>query len=777
MKLRSVFFRRADLCIVPICIFLIAPQTSFSQKTMNLQGWHSSDPMNTDYFIQNLGQFDDAAQSSQTVLYALNNADKIYFCKNSIVFRLEKSEMIINEKSDFKEDPFEEKDKKEKKRKREVYFVKMEWLGSNPNTFASSEFSGTAYYTFGKKGFENIRATGYKKITIKNLYPNIDIEYSVSPKGGIKYNLIMHPGANPDCIKMRYSGNVDSVTSDNDGNIIVQTPAGGITDHVPNAIFIENEIDIPISFSIKDNIVSFSLNTVSKVSKTIIIDPWITTPTSLTTDNAAYDIETDIYGNVYVGGGTFEFKIAKYNSSGLPLWTYTPTDPTWNYNSTYSKFCLLQHSGTLFIGDGAAWGLSGPSIMKIRSNGSLVSTSSPLVGNDEIWTMFYNACTAQLFAFGGGTIDGNNIRKVDTSFVSYTVQNFNGFCTIPGDYNDIASVEMDNNGDFYALISSYTCSYSNYLEKSSFSNSYNPPLVFNIQTGYSFFELNNYNIPGFNLPITVRANALASNNNYLFSYDGQKIIAWNKNTGSQLSFVIADPAYLGGQYRSHEGIAVDDCNNIYIGGTNKVFVYSFDGNTFTADTIYSDNITGPVYDISIDRLSGVLLVCGLGFVTTLIAESCIINQLNVAITNDCSGEISANVTGGLPPYTYYWSNGATTPSISAQPEQEYTVTVVDNSCVIMKGTATTQSCSLFIPNVFTPNSDDCNDVFYIKYDGNESYSLEIFNRWGRLMFSTTDKSNHWKGIGQNGKPAADGVYYYILNVGAKSYKGTVTLMR
>lgn len=71
---------------------------------------------------------------------------------------------------------------------------------------------------------------------------------------------------------------------------------------------------------------------------------------------------------------------------------------------------------------------------------------------------------------------------------------------------------------------------------------------------------------------------------------------------------------------------------------------------------------------------------------------------------------------------------------------------------------------LIIPNIFTPNADGLNDVFYILGLPPES-SLTIFNRWGNEMFTTEAYQNNWT-------TDTDGVYYYVLTTpDEKRYHG------
>jgi gliding motility-associated-like protein len=63
------------------------------------------------------------------------------------------------------------------------------------------------------------------------------------------------------------------------------------------------------------------------------------------------------------------------------------------------------------------------------------------------------------------------------------------------------------------------------------------------------------------------------------------------------------------------------------------------------------------------------------------------------------------------------------------------------------------------PNVFTPNSDGINDLFEID-NLQENTELIILNRWGNVVFSTTNYQNNWDGKDTSGKELADGVYTY-----------------
>lgn len=100
-----------------------------------------------------------------------------------------------------------------------------------------------------------------------------------------------------------------------------------------------------------------------------------------------------------------------------------------------------------------------------------------------------------------------------------------------------------------------------------------------------------------------------------------------------------------------------------------------------------------------------------------------------------------------------------------------------------------------LTNVFTPNADNSNEIFYPFYDERythvdienqtQDYELLVYNRWGTLIFKSNNYSNGWNGKIQNGNEASDGVYFWISNFKSNcsdnaklnTYKGFVHLVR
>ena len=70
-----------------------------------------------------------------------------------------------------------------------------------------------------------------------------------------------------------------------------------------------------------------------------------------------------------------------------------------------------------------------------------------------------------------------------------------------------------------------------------------------------------------------------------------------------------------------------------------------------------------------------------------------------------------------------------------------------------------------LPNVFTPNGDGANDIFLsYPYQFIDHIDMKIFNRWGQLVYETTDPDVNWDGSNLSGNELAEGVYTYICEV-------------
>jgi gliding motility-associated-like protein len=97
-------------------------------------------------------------------------------------------------------------------------------------------------------------------------------------------------------------------------------------------------------------------------------------------------------------------------------------------------------------------------------------------------------------------------------------------------------------------------------------------------------------------------------------------------------------------------------------------------------------------------------------------------------------------------------------------------------------TLDTTNCNYFIPNAFSPNNDSKNDLFKpIINCSHSEYSIKIFNKWGEMIFYSTNINSNWDGKYKNAI-CEMGTYMYLIEYKAKNkdlqrIKGDVTLIR
>jgi gliding motility-associated-like protein len=153
-----------------------------------------------------------------------------------------------------------------------------------------------------------------------------------------------------------------------------------------------------------------------------------------------------------------------------------------------------------------------------------------------------------------------------------------------------------------------------------------------------------------------------------------------------------------------------------------------------------------------------------------------------------------------PGATYVWSTGATSSSIVVDAAGEFSVTRTIGECA-QQTTVEVVACStdpedpedpdnpddpdnptdpddpenpddqpivaedfvFYIPNAFTPDGDGINDVFGVTGPPSDRFLLQVFNRWGQLVFETTDISDRWMGNHQGGTHfVPDGAFAYFM---------------
>ncbi|NOX86730.1 MAG: T9SS type B sorting domain-containing protein [Chlorobi bacterium] len=116
--------------------------------------------------------------------------------------------------------------------------------------------------------------------------------------------------------------------------------------------------------------------------------------------------------------------------------------------------------------------------------------------------------------------------------------------------------------------------------------------------------------------------------------------------------------------------------------------------------------------------------------------------------------------------SYLWNTGDTTDAIQVDSEGQYWVTVTSTESCRSADTVMVfwGGQPFYLPNAFTPNGDGLNDEFkpVQRYDLVRTYHLYVYNRWGQLIFETSDINTGWDGT-YKGNPAEQGRYLRLQN--------------
>ena len=137
-------------------------------------------------------------------------------------------------------------------------------------------------------------------------------------------------------------------------------------------------------------------------------------------------------------------------------------------------------------------------------------------------------------------------------------------------------------------------------------------------------------------------------------------------------------------------------------------------------------------------------------------------------TTICKGQTTViGVLGNQ--HTYYWNTGSTSAFNEIGEDGLYWVEAM-NKCGadIDSIEVSTENCDcyFYIPNAFSPNNDQLNDFFEVKFQCKlmREYHFEIFNRWGDRVFETDRPGAYWDGK-LNHRTLPQGVYIWRLTYG------------
>lgn len=558
----------------------------------------------------------------------------------------------------------------------------LTWVGANADAEISGGEKSEGYFTYLKgegKDMETVKTIGYKDIVYKNLYPGIDVHYSFPEKGGLKYNLVVHPGADLSLVKLDYTGDIVSFVKNDAGELQIETQSGKMLEHAPVSytesgqavasqyeLHQENTGEFTVQFSTPDGYDN---------TQSLTVDPWMVA-TTFTGANVGMNVDYDSIGNTYaygagptttLGTSTY-FQIAKYDVTGTLLWTFNGNITSIGWNSFSVSNGNTNYPGNLYVDkssqkiyvskghDGTA-----TSVVRLNSSGAYDNFITATNTNfQEAWGLKYNCTDSTLFALGGGPSSNINMAIINTTTGAIDTANFTHQT---GGHQDIVCGTFDNFGNLYVVMNG-TGSNLPYTNTMYRVDNTNRNYTWSVNSTYTSM-VEETNDPYWSSVASGNwNNCLAANSSYLYYWDGLYLAAYNLLTGAKLGSTTVLGFIL--LLKEQGGIVADNCNNVYAGGDDGVLkCWSFNGSTFTSladiDLPAAYNQDNP-QDLKYNSNNNLLYITGGGqdggsFVGTMVASYSTGCSL-ISTTHTCdSAAVHVSTTAGTI-FTYTWTDTA-----------------------------------------------------------------------------------------------------------------------
>ncbi len=252
------------------------------------------------------------------------------------------------------------------------------------------------------------------------------------------------------------------------------------------------------------------------------------------------------------------------------------------------------------------------------------------------------------------------------------------------------------------------------------------------------------------------------------------------DTISGIDFAITDTVMCQGTYVTYSGFysATGSAGNIWNFGDGSTI-------TNTNPVVHGFNAAG-IYTVTLTAQYRACPDTTISKVVTVLPQP----YVNIgADTSICKGSTSVILGDMLnlnnPLASWKWSTGQTGSSIAVTEPGYYYTTVSINNCTASDTIWVQDGCYMAVPNVFTPNGDGVNDYFFPRQllsRGLTAFTMNIYNRWGELIFTTTTTDGRgWDGRFNNAVQP-EGVFVYVIDAtfidGQKEHhQGNVTLLR
>ncbi|MBI2271758.1 MAG: SBBP repeat-containing protein [Bacteroidetes bacterium] len=578
-------------------------------------------------FTPNKGQIADVnGKQCPDVLYKGDGGGAdIYLRKTGISYVYTNMGLVIHEIEEQIEDLIKagtltqtegqkKKDELLQKEPIKMHRVDMDFANCNKNITTQYEdlVDGYSNYYYANCPQGITYVNQYNKVTYKNMYKGIDVAYYGNKETGIKYDIIVQPGADPNQIKLRWMG-TESLHLNSEGHLVIKTSINEFTESIPKVYQNINGkiVDIKTSYSLsfgearsegsnslfikegqEDFFVSFSFGEGWDEAFPLIIDPWATYYGGNTFEYSS-DIANDNMGNVLIAGytyssnfpvssGAFQFAnaggisdcfIVKFTPTGIRMWS------TYYGGAGFDRGKSIASDlwGNVYLAGEASstTGIASGGFQNVCQGGGFFGFDAFLVkfngAGVRIWGTYYGGSTFSEYGNGVAVDVAGNSYLVGITGSSVGIA-FGGFQNILNGSTDAFLVKFNGAG---------TRIWATYYGGSGFDRANNVTIDFS----------GNIYVIG----ITTSTTGMTAGNGFQNSYGGIQdgfLVKFNSagnriwdtyyggtGTDSALSVTtdLLGNVYLAGTTNSLSNIALGGFQNIYGGGALDAFLVKFNG--------------------------------------------------------------------------------------------------------------------------------------------------------------------------------------------------------
>ncbi|MGF1565412.1 MAG: PKD domain-containing protein [Flavobacteriales bacterium] len=520
----------------------------------------------------------------------------------------------------------------------------------------------------------------FARVTMENVWNNIDLVLTLDDRGGFKYNVILHPGANLADVQFDYA-DADHVIL-TDGGLVVHTQMGSWMEALPIS-FAADAAPVGSSYRLDGNVLGFVIDDYNP-GAAYTIDPWVTfypaydsyeqlpapmdsvwfglggelISTGINNVFNRVQMDCDAVGNTYIVRTpalffTSEFSVDGYYPSGRFVEKY---DADGNlvfifdngYEEGYfSDITVNKLTQQIYFTAFAS------TIKFLGSDGTLineVNVSDLPFDVTEVCSVEFDHCTERLvLGLGGDFAASPSFYGITDADNSGTVEIFDGFDVSESlsnylPYNDNIDLTIDPlTGEYFFL----------FLLRNDFAFSdrallkVDPanmePMVQNSGDFLSFTELAMHSAGQLTF-FRNHFNALKCGREAIYGSNGAELVRWNKTTNELLNSVSL-PGFL--QARA-EGVDLDMNERLYVGANNQLQVYTPELSSISniplqgmpQDVVIFGNTAFVATDFALQKLN---LDTTAPWTLSQVADSCgaCVGEATIAFTN---GAVPAGVS-------------------------------------------------------------------------------------------------------------------------------------